>query len=81
MTQDQREIIEKNLKPNQIAVDTASNVIGEDENGYPVFETVLKNIPKEYVNNYKLIKNIEPYNGAVIEMANIPQEPTNEPTS
>lgn len=63
MTQSQRTEIEELLKPNQVAVDTQDHQTGTDENGYPVFETVYENPPA----NYKLVRMIPSWNGAVLE--------------
>ena len=73
MTAQQKEQIEKNLKPNEVAVDTQSKQTGTDEQGYPTFETVFEKAP----NNYKLVRLIEPWNGAILEDLDY-KEPTNE---
>ena len=63
MTATQKTEIEKVLKGGQVAIDTRSVKTGTDENGLPIFETQYIEPPL----NYKLIKLIEPYNGAVLE--------------
>jgi hypothetical protein len=63
MTATQKTEIEKALKSNQVAVDTRSIKTGTDENGLPVFKTQYIEPPL----NYKLIRLIEPYNGAVLQ--------------
>ncbi|AXX87152.1 hypothetical protein AMRN_1416 [Malaciobacter marinus] len=63
MTKNQREEIEKLLKQNEVAVDIQQVQIAKDENGYPVFELRFENPPT----NYKVVKIIEPYKGAVLE--------------
>lgn len=78
MTADQREIIEKSIedqgkKGQWVAVDTQSKVTGTDELGLPVFQTVFENEPQ----NYKLVRLIEPYNGAILEDLDY-KEPTDE---
>ena len=62
MTSKQRQEIETALKVGQVAVDTRSIKTGIDENGLPTFETQYIEAPK----NHKLIRLIEPYNGAVL---------------
>ena len=63
MTNEQRIEIEALLTASQVAVDTQTVKTGTDEQGYPVFETRYINPPT----NYKLVRLIEPYKGAVLE--------------
>lgn len=63
MTAEQKIEIKNALQLGQVAVDTNTIKVGTDENGLPIFETQYINPPI----NYKLVRVIEPYNGAVLE--------------
>jgi hypothetical protein len=63
MTKTQRAEIEKNLKPEQVAVDIQHKETGKDTQGFPVYEVVFENPPT----NYKLVRLFEGINGAVLE--------------
>ncbi len=63
MTQEQRDILEKNLKAGEVAINIEHKQIGVDNDGYPIFEIIFINAPAQY----KLIKLIEVYNGAILQ--------------
>lgn len=63
MTKEERAKIEKNLKPNQVAVDIQHHEIGVDEFGFPEYEIIYEKSPK----NYKLIRVFEGIKGAILE--------------
>lgn len=67
MTATQKKAIEKIIADNGktgewVAVDTQAKTTGTDELGLPVFATIYENAPQ----NYKLVRIIEPYNGAIL---------------
>lgn len=70
MTKEQQEEIEKALKIGQIVVNTRSIKIGADEIGLPTFEIQYLGAPK----NYKLVRIIEPYNCAILEVLTATEE-------
>ncbi len=76
MTKEQRTVIEKATLRNQIAVDIQHKVTGTDKDGFLTFEIVYENAPK----NFKLVKVIEAYNGAILEDLDYvePTEPQSE---
>lgn len=63
MTKIQRLEIEKLLKQNQVIVNTITVKSGVDNEGFPVFETRFENPPQDY----KLVRLIEPWKGAILE--------------
>lgn len=68
MTNIQREeaqkiIDAKGMTGKWVAVDTRSIQIGEDDNGFPIFETIYEEEPK----NNKLIRLIPEHKGAILE--------------
>ncbi len=62
MTDEQKLLLTKNLKENQVVVNFEYKQIKSD-NDFPIFEIIYINPPL----NYKLIKEIEAFNVAILE--------------
>jgi len=80
MTDLQRKAVEQEIKTNPIytvgkhvAVDTQYPMIGTDENGTPLTETIYENAPE----NHLLVKEYDKWNGAILEDLDY-KEPTDE---